>query len=107
MVFLKERAADDGTKLVEEFSGDTWESIKRGTYVRARFISKDKGVTLQINHPRVMGLKVINMLFSSGKMNIDFRKVKDVSSAFDSGNKERNWQIDLTNGDRLYLDSAV
>jgi hypothetical protein len=40
-------------------------------------------------------------------MSIDFKKVKGISSAVDFGNKELNWEINLDNGDVLYLDSSV
>jgi hypothetical protein len=70
-------------------------------------MNKDTSVTVLFTNPKVTRDKTINIISSTNKMSIDFKKVKGISSAVDFGNKELNWEINLDNGDVLYLDSLV
>jgi hypothetical protein len=102
MIIIKEK------RIKEGFAHDQWETIKKGQYALARFMSKNNSIAVMFSRPKVMGAKItINVISATSKMSIDFRNVKDVSSAIDSGNKEPNWEIDLIDGSVLYLDSAI
>jgi hypothetical protein len=70
-------------------------------------MNRDRTIAVMFSRPKVMGSRIINIISTTSKMSIDFRKVKDVSSAVDSGLKELNWEINLDNGDILYLDSVI
>jgi HSP20 family molecular chaperone IbpA len=97
MIIIKDR------RITEDFSGEAWEKIKKGTYKTARLSNKDNTIIVTFDNPRVAGSKQnINIYTDKSKLTIAIEKIKKVSAV---GSNESNWELDVTDGSVLYLNT--